>query len=99
MYREVLYNISIFEKKKSRNLDRIKTLEKENSRLSDELKKLYNFKNQFEKLNTEAFNLIITKKEYSAKENHKIAFSHFSVSSFLYDQDCKGELLNEKELL
>lgn len=69
MYKEVLRNISIFEKKKSRNQDRIKTLEKENSRLSDELKKLYNLKNQFEKLNTEASNLIITKKESSAKEN------------------------------
>mgnify|MGYP002531589196 CR=1 FL=1 len=30
MYKEVLHNISIFEKKKSRNQDRIKTLEKEN---------------------------------------------------------------------
>ena len=69
MYKEILYNISTFEKKKSRNQDRIKTLEKENSRLSDELKKLYNLKNQFEKLNTEASNLIITKKEPSAKEN------------------------------
>lgn len=69
MYKEVLHNISIFEKKKSRNQVRIKTLEKENSRLSDELKKLYNLKNQFEKLNTEASNLIITKKESSAKEN------------------------------
>ena len=69
MYKEVLRNISIFEKKKSRNQDRIRTLEKENSRLSDELKKLYNLKNQFEKLNTEASNLIITKKESSAKEN------------------------------
>ena len=69
MYKEVLRNISIFEKKKSRNQNRIRTLEKENSRLSDELKKLYNLKNQFEKLNTEASNLIITKKESSAKEN------------------------------
>ena len=69
MYKEVLHNISIFEKKKSRNHDRIKTLEKENSRLSDELKKLYNLKNQFEKLNTEASNLIVTKKDASAKEN------------------------------
>lgn len=33
MYKEILYNISIFEKKKSRNQERIKTLEKENSRL------------------------------------------------------------------
>lgn len=69
MYKEVLHNISIIEKKKSRNQDRIRTLEKENSRLSDELKKLYNLKNQFEKLNTEASNLIIAKKESSAKEN------------------------------
>lgn len=69
MYKEVLHNISIFEKKKFRNQERIKTLEKENNRLSDELKKLYNLKNQFEKLNTEASNLIITKKESSAKEN------------------------------
>ena len=50
MYKEVLHNISIFEKKKSRNQDRIRTLEKENSRLSDELKKLYNLKNQFEEI-------------------------------------------------
>ena len=69
MYKEVLHNISIFEKKKFRNQERIKTLEKENNRLSDELKKLYNLKNQFGKLNTEASNLIITKKESSAKEN------------------------------
>lgn len=99
MYKEVLHNISIFEKKKSRNQDRIRTLEKENIKLSDELKKLYNLKNQFEKLNTEASNLIITKKESSAKENQKISFSHSSVTSFLYDQDCKGGLINEKELL
>ena len=66
MYKEVLHNISIFEKKKFRNQERIKTLEKENNRLSDELKKLYN---QFEKLNTEASNLIIIKKDASAKEN------------------------------
>lgn len=69
MYKEVLHNISIFEKKKFRNQDRIRTLEKENIKLSDELKKLYNLKNQFEKLNTEASNLIITKKDASAKEN------------------------------
>ncbi|MBV4171313.1 hypothetical protein [[Clostridium] innocuum] len=69
MYKEVLHNISIFEKKKFRNQERIKTLEKENNRLSDELKKLYNLKNQFEKLNTEASNLIIIKKDASAKEN------------------------------
>ena len=30
MYKEVLHNISIFEKKKFRNQERIKTLEKEN---------------------------------------------------------------------
>ena len=71
MYKEVLHNISIFEKKKSRNQDRIKTLEKENSRLSDELKKLYNLKNQFEKLNTEASNLIITKKSLQQKKIKK----------------------------
>lgn len=69
MYKEVLHNISIFEKKKFRNQERIKTLEKENNRLSDELKKLYNLKNQFEKLNTEASNLIIIKKDASAKDN------------------------------
>lgn len=69
MYKEVLHNISIFEKKKFRNQERIKTLEKENNRLSDELKKLYNLKNQFGKLNTEASNLIIIKKDASAKEN------------------------------
>ncbi len=63
MYKEVLHNISIFKKRKSRNQNRIKTLEKENNRLSDELKKLYNLKNQFEKLNTEASNLIAHKKE------------------------------------
>lgn len=63
MYKEVLHNISIFKKRKSRNQNRIKTLEKENNRLSDELKKLYNLKNQFEKLNTEASNLIAQKKE------------------------------------
>ena len=67
MYKEVLHNISIFEKKKFRNQERIKTLEKENNRLSDELKKLYNLKNQFEKLNTEASILIATKKETEAK--------------------------------
>ena len=71
MYKEVLHNISIFEKKKFRNQERIKTLEKENNRLSDELKKLYNLKNQFEKLNTEASNLIIIKKDASAKEKLK----------------------------
>ena len=69
MYKEVLHNISIFEKKKFRNQERIKPLEKENNRLSDELKKLYNLKNQFGKLNTEASNLIIIKKDASAKEN------------------------------
>ena len=67
MYKEVLHNISIFEKKKSRNQDRIRTLEKENIKLSDELKKLYNLKNQFEKLNTEASSLIVPKKETETK--------------------------------
>ena len=67
MYKEVLHNISIFKKRKSRNQNRIKTLEKENNRLSDELKKLYNLKNQFDKLNTEASNLIAHKKEKETK--------------------------------
>ena len=31
MYKEVLHNISIFKKRKSRNQNRIKTLEKENA--------------------------------------------------------------------
>ncbi len=63
MYKEVLHNISTFKKKKFRNQERIKTLEKENIRLSDELKKLYNLKNQFEKLNAEASILIATSTE------------------------------------
>ena len=33
------------------------------------------------------------------KKIKKISFGHFSVMYFLYDQDCKGGLLNEKELL
>lgn len=68
MYKEVLHNISIFEKKKSRNQDRIRTLEKENSRLSDKLKKLYKLKNQFEKLITEASSLIEPKKRQKQNE-------------------------------
>ncbi|MBB5184905.1 putative nuclease with TOPRIM domain [Faecalicoccus acidiformans] len=67
MYKEVIHNISIFEKKKSSNQDHIKTLEKENSKLSDKLKELYKLKNQFEKLSTEASSLISTKKETKTK--------------------------------
>ena len=44
MYKEVLYNISIFEKKKSRNQERIKTMDKEHSKLYDDLEKLYKLK-------------------------------------------------------
>lgn len=69
MYKEVFHNISIFEKKKSGNQHHIRTMEKENSRLPDEFKKLYNLKNQFKKSNSEASNLIITKNDSSAKEN------------------------------
>lgn len=67
MYKEVLHNISIYEKKKYRNRDHIRTLEKENNRLADELKKLYNLKNQFEKLNTETSSLIVPKKKTETK--------------------------------
>lgn len=68
MYKEVLHNITIFEKKKARNQERIKKLEQENNKLSDDLKKLYSLKNQFDKLNNEASNLIPTKKDTEIKE-------------------------------
>ena len=67
MYKEVIHNISIFEKKKSSNQDRIKTLEKENSKLTDKPKKPYKLKNQIEKSSTEASSLIATKKETKTK--------------------------------
>lgn len=44
MYKEILYNISTFEKKKSRNQERIKTIDKEHNKLYDDLKKLYKLK-------------------------------------------------------
>ncbi len=50
MYKEVLHNISIFEKEEIKEPGSHQNTGKENSRLSDELKKLYNLKNQFEKL-------------------------------------------------
>lgn len=68
MYKEVLHNISTYEKKKSKNQNRIRILEKENSKLSDKLKKLYKLKNQFEKLSTEGSSLIAIKKRQKQNE-------------------------------